>query len=712
MEWKDARLLLLPRFGVDEVNIHPHPEGLSGEKHKGIESRGETLKLFRKNENVDQASSEEGRSANSSQSAWLVSLTIHLAFLVLISLISTQAVRHLPALVLTAPPSNDPQVEELNPQEFYFDPTPQETIGASALGGPIEELPGAIETPDIPTISSIEMQPYEFGNIQLREFTEMATGPTNNLSHSVKGVAGAGVTGAEGAIDRITHEILLSLEERKTLVVWFFDRSGSLSSQRDVVQQRFNRVYEELGTIESSDNESFSKHDDKPLLTSVVAFGEQVDFPFKTPTDDLDQIRSAVEQIQQDESGVEVVFSAIQLAVGRYKKYRERDPDTREPKRNVMFVVFSDEAGDDQDQLDKTVNLCRRVAIPVYVVGVPAPFGRKETVMKWVDPNPKYDQTPQWGRVDQGPESLAPERIKIHFAKSREDSVPMDSGFGPFALTRLCFETGGIYFTVHPNRTTTRNVSRRQTAAYSAHIKKFFDEQTMRRYRPEYVSAKEYQRRLRASASRTALVQAAQQSWLSPLGEPRVRFLVNNEAAFSNALTEAQKSAARIEPSIRAVYETLKRGEKDRDQERTPRWQAGYDLAMGRVLATKVRAESYNAMLAKAKRGMKFKDPKNNTWELVPSSEITVGSQLKNEAEKAQEYLTRVTSDHAGTPWSTLADTELKEPMGWSWKESFTPTNPPRNRVAANNNNPQPAPADEQRQMLKRPPPKRKLPKL
>ena len=99
------------------------------------------------------------------------------------------------------------------------------------------------------------------------------------------------------------------------------------------------------------------------------------------------------------------------------------------------------------------------------------------------------------------------------------------------------------------------------------------------------------------------------------------------------------------------------------------------------------------------------------TWELVPSSEITVGSQLKNEAEKAQEYLTRVTSDHAGTPWSTLADTELKEPMGWTWKESFTPTDPPRNRVAANNNN-QPAPADEERQMLKRPPPKRKLPKL
>ncbi|MDG2382927.1 MAG: VWA domain-containing protein [Pirellulaceae bacterium] len=668
--------------------------------------------IFNRNRADEEQPRLDGRGRQVDSSAWVVSFLVHLSFLILISLISTQAVKHLPDLVLTAPPASDPQIDELTQTEFHFDPEPLDVIGSSAMGGPVDDVSGELKTPDVPLLAGLEMDQQEIGTVELRQVIHAATGPEFNLNHSIKGAAGVGMTGADGAIDRITHEILMSLEERKTLVVWFFDQSGSLSSQREEVHRRFNRVYEELGTIEASGNEAFARHDAKPLLTSVVAFGEQIDFPFKKPTDDLDEIRNAVSDIKQDNSGMERVFTAIQTAVGRFKKYRERDPETRDPRRNVMFVVFSDEAGDDQTELDKTVNQCRRLAIPVYVVGVPAPFGRRETLMKWVDPDPKFDQSPQWGRVDQGPESLLPERVKIHFASQREDQVPIDSGFGPFALTRLCYETGGIYFTVHPNRNATKNVSRGQTSAYSAHIKRFFDDQTMRRYRPEYVSAKEYRRRVRQNGARAALLEAAERSWLTPMEEPRVRFLVRSEAAFAGELTEAQKGAAKLEPTVQAIYETLKRGESAREDETVPRWQAGYDLAMGRVLATKVRTETYNAMLAKAKRGLKFTDAKNNTWRLVPAEEITVGSQLKKQADKAHEYLTRVTQEHAGTPWSALAQRELDLPMSWSWQDSHTPVNPPRNAVAGNNNN-QPRPAtDEKRRMLKRPAPRRPLPKL
>ena len=44
---------------------------------------------------------------------------------------------------------------------------------------------------------------------------------------------------------------------------------------------------------------------------------------------------------------------------------------------------------------------------------------------------------------------------------------------------------------------------------------------------------------------------------------------------------------------------------------------------MGRALATKVRTENYNAILAKAKRGMKFQNARNDTWQLKPSKEVT-----------------------------------------------------------------------------------------
>ncbi len=653
----------------------------------------------------------EGTSDYWVSSAWLVSLLLHLVFLLFFSLLSPQADRLQRVLLIATPQEEQPKIEDLSRQEFHFDPTPREQIGGNELGGLPSELPGGLPTPELPQWTTLELPSQDRGEIAFREFIEAATGVDPEVTETVRGTAGVGVTRAEGAIDRITHEILLSLEERNTLVVWFFDQSGSLASQREAILARFGRIYEELGVIQTSEHPAARRSDPKPLLTSVVAFGREVLFPLDKPSDDLPQIREAVAHIALDDSGIEQVFTAIRAATMRFRKYRVRNATTGEAARNVMFIVFTDEAGDDQDQLDPTVQLCRRLAIPVYVVGVPAPFGRRETLVKWVDPDPQYDQRPQWGRVHQGPETLLPERVKIHFANSAEQDDVIDSGFGPFALTRLCYETGGIYFAVHPNRTTTRNVSRGETAVYSAHLRTFFDEDAMRRYRPDYVSAQEYFRRVKENRARSSLVQAAEQSWITPLEQPRVRFVVRDEAGFASELTEAQKSAAKLEPATRPLYELLKQGESDRQKETVPRWQAGYDLAMGRVLAVRVRSEAYNEMLARAKRGMKFANPANNTWMLIPSSKITAGSQLENLGEQALDYLHRVVKEHPGTPWAWLAQRELSQPMGWEWKEGHTPLPPPATQVVTVDNPPA-APADDQPQIIRRPPPRRPPPRL
>jgi hypothetical protein len=384
------------------------------------------------------------------------------------------------------------------------------------------------------------------------------------------------------------------------------------------------------------------------------------------------------------------------------------DAQTKQPKRNVMIVVFTDEAGDDQDGLETTVKECRQYEIPVYVVGVPAPFGRKETLVKWVDPDPKYDQTPQWGVVDQGPESLLPERVKLHFSGDRSDEEPIDSGFGPFGLTRLAYETGGIFFAVHPNRNVNRTIRQRETVEYSAYLERFFDPEVMRRYRPDYVSTDVYMRQLSQNKARAALVKASQMSWLTPMDEPRLRFVKRDEAALANDLSEAQKEAAKLEPKVNGLYELLKIGEADRDKETTPRWQAGFDLALGRVLAVKVRTESYNAMLAKAKRGLRFEDEKNNTWVLEPADEISVGSQLESGADKAREMLERVVKDHPGTPWALLASRELEQPLGWKWTETFTDLAPRREGTGG----PAAPPADDAARSLERRRELRPVPKL
>jgi len=645
---------------------------------------------------------------------FLVSLVVHLILILIMGLVRVPQSPSQKSLVLDA---NLPLEEELEiPEQFFSAEILLEQVGANSLAGSEMMLSLAPEVSNV----SIVANPLEFlesprGTIQIERTQEITSGRYLNLNLAVKGAAGEGVTGAEGAIDRLTQEILNSLNERKTLVVWLLDQSPSLAKQHREIKDRLRRVYDELGVIEAAHNPAFAKYNEAPLLTSVYWFGEQVTRVLKKPTDNLEMILKAVENIPMDETGIERVFSAVYLAARDAAEYRRPNPHTGEPERNVMLIVFTDEAGEDQDGLETTVQFCRRHGIVVYVVGAPAPFGRKEAYLKFVDPDPQYDQSVRWGVVDQGPESFLPERLKIIFGSSVEEEQPIDSGFGPYGLTRLCYETGGIYFSVHPNRRTDRAVSRRETEVYAAHFRRFFDPDIMRHYRPDYVDPQEYERRVKANQARVALVTAAQLSWIQPMQSPKVTFIKRDEATFVAELSQAQQQAAILEPKLNQLYEVLKAGEQDRAQEASPRWQAGYDLAMGSVLAQRVRTEAYNVMLAKAKRGMAFTDPKNNTWQLVPSADLSqAGSQLEMLAKKAKFYLERVVQDHPGTPWAFLAEQELNTPFGWQWRESFTDLSPPPARRPAtnNNNNPPARPQNEQPRRIDPPKPVREFKKL
>jgi hypothetical protein len=643
---------------------------------------------------------------------FLVSLVFHVALLLLLYLIPVAAHSGAAALLITsAPVRQESKALEL-PQEFFFSALPTEDVGANSLHGleaAISQAPVVSDVSAVPTPSDLAETPVN--SVQIDDTIQQATGLNYNVTLPVRGSAGHGTTGASGAIDRLTHEILLSLEQRKTLVVWLFDQSYSMSAQRREVKDRLDRVYRELGLIEAAANPAFKKHDDKPLLTSIGCFGQKVSLLTKTPTDDLSEIQAAVEGIEVDESGMELVFTAVYQAANQYKQYRHPSPTTKEPDRNVMIVVFTDEAGEDQHGLDQTVQLCRKLAMPVYVVGVPAPFGQQETLVKWVHPDTKYDQTPQWAVVNQGPETLLPERIRLDFDGSHEARDPIDSGFGPYALTRLCYETGGIFFTVHPNRTVNRAVGRREVDVFSAHLQHFFDPEVMRKYRPDYVSAAEYERRVKQNRARQSLVEAARLAAIAPMEGPEYRFVKQSDAALAGRLSEAQKKAAILEPRIEQLYQLLAQGEAQRAKETNLRWQAGYDLAMGRVLAVKVRTEAYNAMLAQAKSGLEFKNPQNNTWVIAPANTLSVGSQYEKLAEKAKTYLERVVKEHPDTPWALIASRELKAPLGWQWREEFTDLTPPRPPMLAGNNNPRPPVNDTQRS-LPRPPPKAPLLKL
>ena len=646
---------------------------------------------------------------------WVVSLGFHLVVIIFLARIMMPE-ESVTAVSLMIDDAVDQVVEEDIPMEIQFDELLTEEIGADGDDG-FETA--AAQAPIIDPISEdaidLEMQLRDVADIVTdNDFIE-ATAESMAIV-PVKGSVGNSVKAASGAVDRMTQEILMSMQERETVVVWMFDQSASLMEQREEIVQRFDRIYDELGILQAAGHASFADKK-QPLLTQVYAFGSQIKPLLKNPTPSLTTIKEAIQSIERDSTGIENVMETVVIAAKDHASYRRIDKTTGKPKNNVMLIIVSDESGDDKNQVDNAIRICNQHQMPVYVIGVPAPFGRTNTEVKWVDPDPEFDQSTQWALVSQGPESVMPERLRLDSTGTFGDLNMIDSGFGPFHLTRLSYETGGIYFAVHPNRNTNRRVKKWETKSYSASLQHFFDPKIMRRYKPDYVTNQTYLARLKANESRSALVKAATFTTTGTLESPVLRFEKLNEAAFVSNVSAAQQTAAIVEPQINRLYEMLKVGEESRPDEVSLRWQAGFDLAMGRAIAAKVRATSYNAMLALIKTKLKFdppknkKTPQNNTWVLVPADVVQTGSHDTKLLEKASNYLNRVVEDHPGTPWALLAQRELETPIGWKWEQDYTAPPQPREAGPNNNNNNNAEPRIPQPRMnavpkTKRPPPK------
>jgi len=630
--------------------------------------------------------------------AWAVSLALHVVVLLGLALagLGEPAKQPRSVTVIEAPLAAEEEVE-LAPQEIAVSEDPDDANGAeSGQGDTMAEslAPTLAEVSVVP----VEPEPDLTGDISLERVDLPPTAQSIDAAVFVKGAVGVGTTGATGAVDMLTDVIAQSLKQRATVVCWVFDQSVSLSAQRRQIAARLDRVFDELGA-----NRSSARRPD--LSNMVVAFGQSVSLITPKPIAEVEEVVKAIETIPVDDSGMEMTFTAIKRTAEAARIFR-----TSSPKRNVMIVVFTDEVGNDQDKADDTAKYCQTLGIPVHVVGVPAPFGIAEVRMKYVEFDPKYQQDEQWAVIEQGPETLFPEVVRVRSGRYADDAI--DSGFGPFSLSKICADTGGIYFRVHANSGERGRVTNAMTAPMSSQLRYFFDPDVMRAYQPDYVSQAKFKQELAGNRAKQVLVEAARKSVIEPMESPEMTFPRKDEGALKNLLGDAQKAAARLQPRIDALYELLKGGQADRERIQEKRWQAGYDLALGRVLAVKVRTDAYNLMLAQASLGMNFKNPKSDTWKLEPSDQVKVGSTTEKLAKQATELLDRVVRDHPGTPWALLAAEELRIPLGYEWKETFTDVNGVKAKAGNNNPNMPNARADDKKKMLAPPKPRRDLKRL
>lgn len=633
------------------------------------------------------------------QSGWFISLGLHgLVLLCLAGITIDPQIIHAPAIQIEQPVSEPEPEFVFEPEELEVSDVDLKELGALSERGVTVAEAMSSNKADIPFIPPPQnMLVPKSVRIEPVTFESMGPNEVDQLIETVVGVnVGVAATGASGAIDRLSLEIARSLEDAPTTVCWVFDQSVSLAGQRQEIASRLKRVFREL----SHDSQS-----DAPagLTNLVLAYGQRFKFIVNKPTRVSSEVVEAIQGIEVDNSGVEKTFTAIRAAAERLSATR------RVGRSNGMIVVFTDEVGDDQSLADQVATICRRLGVSVCVVGVPAPFGQRFIEMKYVEFDPTYASVEDWAVVEQGPETLFPEAIQI--SENSLSNEAIDSGFGPFGLSKLCYQTGGVYIAVHANRNLRGRVPDRATAPMSSRIRYFFDQELLRDYQPDYVSATKLRQKVASNAAKQSLVTAAAATNLRPMVSPETVFPKKSEGELANLLSLAQRSAAVLQPRVDAIYSQLLRGLPDRERIEEERWKAGFDLAMGRILAMKVRTDAYNLMLARAKSGMQFQRPKSDTWVLRPSDVVNVGSRTEKYADQAREYLRKVVEDHPGTPWAFLAKRELGQPLGYAWDEIHTGINdPPKPRPPGNNNIPMPR--DDKPRSLGPPMPKRNLKRI
>jgi hypothetical protein len=501
------------------------------------------------------------------------------------------------------------------------------------------------------------LQP-QFAKLDVQRVTELVAPTATMLGQNVliKGNGAEMVGGVEGAVDRIAIEIVRRLEQGRILVVWAFDASGSLLAERQRLAKHIDTVYTHISQLDESHLSA-----DDGLMTMVVSFGHDRKAMLPKPTAERSEIIEAINKVPLDETGKEYTFGTVAEIVNHWGRYK----DAHNQSYRTMVIVITDEAGDDDDRLEDAITQAQKAKVPVYVLGSQAPFGRIKGYMNYMDPKTKIVH---YGlEVDQGPESAMLEMIRLPFWYGGSQYEFVDAGFGPYGLSRLASATGGIYFV-------TRFDTRRMG----------FDLARIREYKPDWIPRDQYEKQIKRSPLRQAVLNAAIVTQQNLPGMPPLDFPPVDAPEFKAVMANNQGIAERTAYTVDEALGPINAVAKLRDRESSRRWQAHFDLIRGRLLAMKVRCYEYNWACARMKKEpQKFSNPRSNAWRLRPDTTIRYSENAVAAGKEAEMLLRRVVDQHPTTPWALLAERELENPFGFKWVEHYVPPRPRTNNNEA-----------------------------
>ncbi len=590
--------------------------------------------------------------------AWAASWAVHLIVFALLLIIpyggqpSIRAITVDTRLTDPVPPPEFARVLEAD-----YDPDTDLTEGYGEPDGALSSEPGS----DAESAAPDQLEPPPTIGIvppdALGAYAALPSKERLDTDIAIRGEELSVVTGQGQAMDQITREILLRLRRRPVLVIWMFDESRSMFDERQDIQQRFAKVYQELTAHPETGN--------RALLSAIVGFGKDIHFLSPRPTDDVELLKKQVSQVPIDPSGEEWPCKHLIAVAQRYKSFARRGG------RDVMVVLLTDESGQRSEDgltpldgalVEEAIEALREARISVYVIGRQAAFGFPFVSILYRDPSTGRTR---WMRITRGPESPGVECLQTNgLAHSRP---PVPSGFGPWELVRITRETGGVYFLIPAEEAGPQRDYQ-------------YDPFVMKNYLPDYGPRIQYVEAIRNSPLRRALVEVirATADVGVPLNfSPRPdRFRPQAASAISAARTQRDR--------LRKAYTLLQRIAPSYAQESSLRWRAAFDLTVAQLFAYQIRLYQYEEMLkqlaAQPPVAKVTLQPGQSLYWSVRICTAREQSWVEEEelepvAREALQLYTAVLERHAKTPWARVARIELAQ--GFSVKLVPVVTSPP-----------------------------------
>jgi len=530
--------------------------------------------------------------------------------------------------------------EELEPAEQvnFFDlgsgsaDAPAPEVSGPALDAEVVEQDQARHKVSIGGLASLAPPSREL-------FTEL---PDNAPGHARRIVDGYG-----DAIDRITREIMWMLSKQKVLVIWCFDQSESMKDDQEEIRARIERVYAELGLLESAQGDA--------LTTAVTSFGERFLVHTKVPTSNLEEIRAAIHSVPIDPSGKEIMCSAVGLAINQFRSYAQRT------RRRTALILVTDETGNRKDNvnnLEATIAVARDARCKVYVLGREAVFGYPYAFMRWRHPQ---TNRPHWLRIDRGPETAFVEQLQINGFRRRHDAFP--SGYGPYEQSRLAKETGGIFFLLPSVET---NLVRGENRRYEL--------EAMNLYEPDLRARLEILQDRDLSDFRKAIWAVIMD--LNPYNEQAARSIelrVHFSPDYQQFVAQARQEFKKAPVLLRYLHlasEEIEKLEPMRIEEEEKRWRANFDLLRAQLVAYQVRIYEYQSYLRQFVAQpevvplVKAPNLRLTHWDITTRKETLTDEETAQMKKRAEELFDVVIAEHPGTPWAARAQREKRRLTG------------------------------------------------